>query len=100
MDEINSVQDVQVVQSIVARGVRVIAGASACTSIASLLTNPDLSSLVRCTAAVGSSHVLGSQPTRYYMRHMRAALVSVLQDLFLVCTHYECNIETRCSWER
>lgn len=57
MDEINSVQDVQVVQSIVARGIRVIAGASACTSLASLLTNPDLSSLVRCATAVGSSFV-------------------------------------------
>lgn len=97
MDEIVSAQDVQVVQSIVARGIRVIAGASACTSLASLLTNPDLSSLVRCPTAVGSSLVLGDRPPRYDMRHMCAALVSVLQDLLLVCTGCECKIKTRCS---
>ena len=101
MDEINSVQDAQVVQSIVARGIRVIAGASSCTSLASLLTNPDLTSLVRCATAVGSSLGPTHWPPRCYMRHMGAASMSLLQDLFLLCTECECNIgvvDNRALW--
>ena len=69
MDEINSLEDVQVVHSIVGRGIRVVAGASACTSLASLLTNPDLSSLVRRTTAAGNSVVPPGRSLRYYIRH-------------------------------
>ena len=55
VDEINSLEDVQVLQSIVARGIRVIAGASGCISLASLLRNPNLSGVVGGTMPVGSS---------------------------------------------
>lgn len=81
VDEINSLEDVQVVQSIVDRGIRVIAGASACTSLASLLTHPDLGRLVRRTTAVGRSLVPQGRSLRYCVPHKCAALVSVLQSL-------------------
>ena len=55
IDEINSLEDVQVVQSIIAGGIRVIAGASACTSLASLLASPLLSNLIQAIPLVGSS---------------------------------------------
>lgn len=80
VDEINTLEDVQVVQSIVARGIKVIAGASACTSLVSLLTNPDLSSLVRHTTTDGSSVVPRGRPRRYDLRHTYAALESRLQN--------------------
>ena len=79
VDEINSLEDVQVVQSIVGRGTRVVAGASACTSLASLLTNPDFSSLVRHTTAAGSSGVPRGCSPRYDIRRTCAALGSCWQ---------------------
>lgn len=55
IDEITSLEDVQVVQSMVAGGIRVIAGASACTSLASLLASPHLSSVVQGLPSMTSS---------------------------------------------
>ena len=62
VDEVNTAEEVEVLRSMIAGGIRVVAGASACTSLASLIRNPHLNALVTGSRPVPSPFEKSSGP--------------------------------------